>query len=170
MRVRWILIVLLCAGILWYVGRRSEPDFPDNRVPAFSLPQEDGSILRLADLRGQVVLLNFWATYCYPCAQEMPSLNRLAAHFSGQPFKIIGINEEGGLELAWSRIREYRTRVPINFPLVVDANGAVADAYGTFTLPETYLIDPEGRLVRKVVGAITWDQSSIISEIESLLP
>lgn len=170
MRLRWIIIFLLCAGFVFYMSLRTQRTIAVGQpVPDFTLPAEADRPLQLASLRGQVVLLNFWATFCHACATEMPALNRLAAHFAGKHVQIIGVSEDGPPEQAWPQITAYQERIPIDFPIVLDAHGHVADQYGTFMLPETYLIDREGRLVRKIVGVIAWDHPDIIAEIEHLL-
>lgn len=170
MRGRWFMIFLIVAGILFYLSQRAQRAIGVGQpVPDFALPTATGEVLHLDALRGQVVLLNFWATFCRACAVEMPSLNRLAAHFAGRNFQIIGVSEDGLPQEAWPRIAAYQERIAIDFPVVLDASGAVADRFGTFMLPETYVIDVRGRLVRKVVGVITWDDPNMVAEIDGLL-
>ncbi len=170
MRVRWLIIALLCASILFYVSLRAQRTIAvGNTLADFALASVDGHILHLHDFRGQVVLLNFWATFCQACAAEMPSLNGLVTRFAGKPLAIIGVSEDGPPEIAWPRICAYQQQLPMQFPVVVDPHGSVADEYGTFMLPESYLIDRQGHLIRKIVGAIAWDHPTVTAELEKLL-
>lgn len=167
-RLLWVLGggLLLYFAVVYQPRSTLEVGAP---APTFALPARDGRLIRLEDFRGRVVLVNFWATWCAPCTTEMPSLNRLAAHFSGRPFQLIGISEDGESGAGWSPIDGYLRQVPVDFLLLLDPDGRVADAYGTFTIPESYLIDPQGRVVRKTRGAIAWDSAEIIRAIEDLM-
>lgn len=169
-RLTLIGMVLLLIGVYFYTTHHA-PDrvTAGHPVPGFSLPQRDGGIVHLEAYRGKAVLVNFWATWCYTCSVEMPALNRLAGRLAGRPFQIIGISEDGESGGGWETIDRYRARFPIEFLVLLDPDGRVADAYGTEAIPESYLIDPEGRLVRKVRGVVEWDSPEIVALIESLL-
>lgn len=171
MSSRLILIVAVGVAIFFYFSLRKNPETIaiGSKVPDFTALAEDGSQFELASMRGKVVLLNFWATYCHACTEEMPSLNSLASKFHSDSFQIIGISLDGVAKLAWPAISEYRKIIPINFPVVLDESGAVADKYGTYMIPESYLIDTQGVLIRKMAGAVEWDNPLIIKEITDLL-
>lgn len=168
-RLTCVAVVLF--GFLFFLGIK-----PDSQVlaigqpvPVFRLPNSTGHIVDLASLRGQVVLVNFWATSCGACVEEIPSLNRLAAQFESAPFVILGISLDGASHDAWLRIAAFQRQVPMAFPVLLDEDGQVADQYGTFMIPESFLVDARGRLVRKVTGAIAWDDPQVIREISTLI-
>lgn len=184
MSARLLWVLLLSAGIVFYFSLRSGQGriAVGQPVPTFSLADAEGQSHTLEAWRGQVVILNFWATNCYTCATEMPALNRLAQHFTGQPVQIVGVSEDAppvpatdhaaaqaALASVWRGIAAYRQQVPIDFLVVLDPGGEVADRYGTYMIPETYIIDTAGRLVRKVQGAIEWDHPQVLQEISALL-
>ena len=120
-------------------------------APAFTLPTLDGDSLSLADFRGQVVLVNFWATWCTPCVAEMPDLSALDAELDG--LTVLGISVDEGPEL----VRPFAERLAVGYPLVLD-DGAVAEAFGgVWALPTTYVIDAEGTIVQRVIGLFPVD-------------
>jgi peroxiredoxin len=110
----------------------------------FALATADGSTLRLSDLRGKVVLLNFWATWCPPCKAEMPDLEALYREYGAERnFAVVGVNMEESSET----VRAFAQANGISFPLALDADGKVSSqAYGVRTLPTSMLIDREGRI------------------------
>lgn len=171
MRGRLIVVVVAFLGILYFLGIQ-----PDSQtlaigqpVPVFRLPNSSGHIVDLAALHGQVVLVNFWATSCGACVEEIPSLNRLATQLGSAPFVILGISLDGAAHDAWPRIAAFQRQVPMAFPVLLDEDGQIADQYGTFMIPESFLVDARGRLVRKVTGAIAWDDPQVIREISILI-
>lgn len=122
-------------------------------TPSLELPSLDGLPWRLADERGHPVLLNFWATWCEPCRAEMPSLERLAAAQQGAGLRVIAANYREG-EPA---VRRFLTKTPLALPLVRDADGAAARAFGINIFPSTVAIDRRGRTLFVVVGEVAWD-------------
>lgn len=118
-------------------------------APDFTLPTLAGDSLRLADLRGQIVVLNFWATWCRPCIAEIPDLIALHDELSPYGFTMVGISldEEGN-----DFVRAFTERFGIPYPIPLD-DGSVAEAYGgVWALPTTFVIDSEGRIMHRVVG------------------
>ncbi|MBI2343348.1 MAG: TlpA family protein disulfide reductase [Deltaproteobacteria bacterium] len=170
MRARIVLILILVGGILFYFSMREKGSVRlGSEAPAFALQNAEGETIRSVSFRGQVLLVNFWATFCHTCVTEIPSLNRLATHFRGRPFQILGISEDAGGTLAWETMARFQQSVPITFPILLDLSGHVADQYGTYLLPETYLLDGEGEVVRKITGGINWDDPQVIEEIDALV-
>ncbi|MBI2346125.1 MAG: TlpA family protein disulfide reductase [Deltaproteobacteria bacterium] len=172
MRLRYFFVVCLIAGLVyWYTVQR--PHLQQLTVgtaaPEFALADREGRIVRSEDLRGKVLLVHFWATWCASCAEEVPALNILAARFAGQPFLIVGISEDGESGGGWAAIDAFRRRIPVQFLLLLDPDGKIADNYGTFGIPESYLIDRQGLLRRKFTGPVTWGGSETIGVIEQAL-
>jgi cytochrome c biogenesis protein CcmG/thiol:disulfide interchange protein DsbE len=128
----------------------------DRPVPAadFTLPALDreGDDISLSSLRGRFVVLNFWASWCVPCRTEMPALARLAADFDDRGLTVLGVNARGD---ARSSALAFLDEVGARYPQVVDRDGAVGRRYGTTGLPETFVIDPDGRVIARVIGELS---------------
>lgn len=122
-------------------------------APAFSLPRFDGGTLTLASLRGQYVLVNFWASWCIPCRDEAPLLERAWREYRDRGLVVVGVNIQD-LE---PEARKFIARYGATYPNVRDRDGRVSRAYGTTGVPESFFIDRGGRVVRKFPGAaIEW--------------
>ncbi|MBI4366328.1 MAG: TlpA family protein disulfide reductase [Deltaproteobacteria bacterium] len=167
--IRAFLICVVAA--LVYAVLVSEPPSVvrvGESMPPLEIVDAEHRRVPLSAFRGEVVLLNFWATWCPPCRHEIPSLNRLARRFANRSFRLLGVSEDADA-MAFATIREFARQVPMAFPVYVDPAGAAADALSVIGLPESFLIDREGRLVRHVRGALEWDDPSVIAAIEALL-
>ena len=118
-------------------------------APDFTLPTLAGDSLRLSDLRGQIVVLNFWATWCAPCVEEIPELIDLHDELNPHGLTVLGVSlDEEGPDL----IKPFTDRFGITYPIPLD-DGAVAEAYGgVWALPTAYVIDPEGQIMPRVIG------------------
>ncbi|HLC40193.1 MAG TPA: TlpA disulfide reductase family protein [Methylomirabilota bacterium] len=119
-------------------------------APSFTLPLFDGSVLRLEDLRGKVVFLNFWATWCLPCREEAPILEAAWRQYKDQGVVFVGVN----IQDDQSRARAFLEEFHITYPNGVDHGGKIAVDYGVWGLPETFFIDRDGRIMYKHIGAI----------------
>lgn len=119
------------------------------KLPAFALPTAEGDTLRLSDLEGDVVLLNFWATWCPPCIREIPDLKALYAEFGGRGLNVVGVSvDETGLEA----VRPFMAEMDIDYPIVVDDGTLASQFGGVWSLPTTFVMDREGNVVRRVLG------------------
>jgi len=139
----------------------SRPTMP----PDFNGRTADGSDLSLASLKGKVVLLNFWATWCLECRPEMPAFERLHREFSAQGLAVVGINAREET----STIREYAKELGLTFPLISDPTGKINSAYGVIGLPTTFLIGRSGRAVALAVGPREWSAKPARALIQALL-
>ncbi|MFQ5926052.1 MAG: peroxiredoxin family protein [Terriglobia bacterium] len=154
-------LVLLAA--LFLPDRRSQPPWFHQLAPDFSFTWE-GATRRLSELRGQVVVLNFWATWCPPCAEEMPSLERLHRKLHARGVVVLGVSVDKD-EAAYEKfLRDFH----ITFPSYRDPSGQIALGYGTTMFPETYIIDREGRIERKLDGPYQWDSPEILFYLTQL--
>ena len=135
-------------------------------APTISMPDISGHQLDLTSYRGKVVVLNFWVTWCEPCRAEMPSINRLRAALAGQPFAVLAVN----LAESEPRIRRFMDQVPLDFPVLLDRDSAVAKAWRTRVLPASFLVGPDGRIRYAVIGEYDWTQDGARKAIFSLLP
>lgn len=140
---------------------RGEPDPPPIR-----LPDAHGKIHRIDDYRGHVTLVNFWATWCPPCVEEIPSLNRLRTAMNDTPFRLISINYAEGA----ATIKAFMDEVDVHFPVLIDQEGQVAAQWGVVVFPSTFVIGPTGKIRYGVNAAIRWDAPQVIRQLRALLP
>lgn len=142
--------------ILWVYlqnGSDAASDVVGKQAGDFTLKDEKGNTVHLADYKGQVVLLHFWASWCNPCVVEFPTLNNLYHAMEGKPFVILAVSmDEGGKK----DIDAFRKNVKFDFNAVLNPDQTVADLYGTFRLPESFIIDKNGKVARKIVGPQDW--------------
>jgi peroxiredoxin len=134
-------------------------------APALELADLRGTKHRLADYRGKVVLINFWATWCVPCRDEMPSIERLRASLEGKSFAVLAVN----LAEPESRIRGFLDKVPLNFPILLDRDAATARAWQARMLPATYIVGPDGRIRYRHLGELDWSKPEVREKILALL-
>jgi DsbE subfamily thiol:disulfide oxidoreductase len=135
-------------------------------APTFTLTDLHGKNWRLADLQGKVVFLNFWATWCQPCLQEMPSMAALNQRMPEETFQMLTVLYNDRPEIAQNLVR----KLGVAFPVLVDANGIVARQYGLTGVPETYIIDPQGILREKFIGPLNWDSPAALTLLGKYLP
>ena len=135
-------------------------------APGFTLERlADGAPVSLSDLRGQVVLLNFWATWCKPCEDEMPAMERLYRMLQPEGFELLAISVDHDP----GAVKRFRERLGLSFPILLDPGQQVARAYLTFRFPESLLIDPEGVVLERYIGAKEWDAEAYVERIRRLL-
>jgi thiol-disulfide isomerase/thioredoxin len=126
----------------------------------------DGSLLKLSSLKGKVVLLNFWATWCPPCREEIPSMMKLQKSMNGKPFQMVAVSiDEGGKPAIDSFFKESGFALPT----YVDPSGGASKIFGITGVPETFIIDKQGLLVKKIVGGVAWDSPEVASFLEGLM-
>jgi len=133
--------------------------------PEFRGTTVDSRTISLASLRGKVVLLNFWASWCSECRSEMPMFEQLHREFAAQGLSVIGINAREGTEV----IRGYAKELRLTFSLVLDPRGEINAAYGVIGLPATFLIGRDGRPVARAVGPRDWTSPPAKAIIQALL-
>ncbi len=126
---------------------------PEARAADFALQTADGDTLRLSDLRGKVVMVDFWASWCGPCRQEAATLNRIYSAYAGAPVEFVGINVWDTSDAAEVFLVEFG----VAYPTGVDADGSIALEYGVRGIPEKFFIDADGVVQRKYVGPMPED-------------
>ena len=137
----------------------------DQTPPPIQLKDLNGRPFDLVSTRGEVVLVNFWATWCRPCVEEIPSLSRLVKAMEGKPFKVIAVNIGESAE----DIRKFTQSIPLNFDILLDKNGATVRDWKVYAYPSNYLLDKQGRIRYAYRGALQWDAPAIVQTIEELL-
>ncbi|MFQ5723660.1 MAG: TlpA family protein disulfide reductase [Terriglobia bacterium] len=158
------LVAIALLAALWAPRTQIHSPEPSEPVPNFQF-ELNGRAMELADLRGQVVLLNFWATWCPPCVAEMPSLQRLHERLSDRGLFVLGVSVDTDAVAYEDFLRIHR----ITFANYRDPEGRISTLYGTFMYPETYIIDREGRLVRKIIGPLEWDSPDVLDFLHRVL-
>ena len=119
----------------------------------------------LGELKGKVVFLNFWATWCGPCREEMPSMEALHKRYGEKGFEILAVNCMEDADAAFNFMRNNR----LTFPVVLDQDGKVSGKYGIRGIPTTYLINREGKIIARVVGSLNWDTPKMNAALEVFL-
>jgi len=152
-----IIAVLAVIGVLFFYGQNSDQRKKiireGDRAPEFSLLSLDGKTISLSSQRGKVVMVHFWATWCPPCVEELPTLERLYRAYIGKDLEILAVNiDEGGA----GAVEQFMKKNRFALPVLLNPDQSVAREYGTFKFPETYIIDREGIVRRKIIGAADW--------------
>jgi len=156
-----IVAAVMLVAFAGFAARAAEPA----PAPDFALPAMDGSELRLSELKGQVVMVNFWATWCGPCRQEMPLLQQLHAKYEPLGFTLVGINVEpdSAGALTWLQ------KAPVTFPILFDRQNQVAERFGVQGMPSSVFIDRAGKVRHVHRGYQPGDESKYADIVRSLV-
>ncbi len=169
-----LLGIALCCGCSRESGKEANKSKPlafegvEGAVaPDFSLKDLDGHELKLSSLRGKVVLLNFWATWCPPCREEVPSLVALNKQMSGEKsFQMVTVSiDEGGKQA----VEDFFKASGVTLPVLLDTDRSISRLYGTTGVPETFVIDRKGVIVKKVVGGMNWRDPVVLKFFNDLI-
>jgi len=163
----WVLVlgvfVLIGAGIWFSLPEAPASVGPGDQRTDFTLPDIQGTMHALPE--GEVLLLNFWATWCPPCRKEIPSMAALHDKYASQGLKIIAVSVDQRLDQLINFMKEYR----MPFQVLHDADSTVSRRYGVFRYPESFLIDRDGKVLKHLVGAVDWMSEPIIRTIDDML-
>lgn len=162
---RWlglVLAVLLVAEQAVPAGLEARPAQP---APALRATDLAGSPKTLADYRGKVVLLNYWASWCPPCRHEMPSMERLRQKMAGRPLEIVAIDSAEPVE----DVRGFLATMKLQFPILLDPEGENTRRWKVYALPTSFLLDAEGHIRYVLKGGAEWDEGEFLQAIETLL-
>jgi cytochrome c biogenesis protein CcmG/thiol:disulfide interchange protein DsbE len=163
-----VVVVLLAAAAVGFVALQKRKGYAlkvGEPAPTFVLPSLEGPPADLAALRGRVVLVNLWASWCAPCLEEMPSLERLHQKLKGEGLVVLGISADGEEKA----IRDVLAKQPLTFPILRDPDGKTADKYHATGYPETYLVDKQGVLRETFIGPVEWDSADLVDRLRRLL-
>ncbi|MCW5978570.1 MAG: TlpA family protein disulfide reductase [Bryobacteraceae bacterium] len=136
-----------------------------DKAPDFSIRADSGQTISRGDFGGRLLVLNFWATWCPPCIEEMPSLDEFQKQFRDAGVVVLGVSVDED-EGAYRRFLE---RAGVSFSTARDPEAALADKFGTYRYPETYVINRDGKVVQKIIGEADWTDARMVSYIKSLL-
>ena len=159
-------ILLLAAMAGSGCTKREAPAIEGNPAPDFTLNDLSGRPVQLSSLKGKVVLLNFWATWCPPCRQEIPSMVGLNQSMQGKPFQMLAVSiDEGGKDAVEAFFRKSGQTLPA----LLDTDGKVARMYGTTGVPETFILDAKGVILKKVMGPMDWSSREVMSALDEMI-
>ena len=164
--VKLLLLVLVVLGAVLFALRQRDPRpvSVSDAAPDFQLSSLQAGSISLRDYRGKIVLVNFWATWCPPCVDETPGLEKFAEQTRDQGVTIIGVSVDEDRAALEKFVSQYH----LSYPIALDPDRAVANRYGTFKFPETYVLDRDGRVAEKIIGATDWQDPRMISFVQTL--
>lgn len=163
---KWVILGLAGLAIIWLIfhPHSKRPVALGDSAPNFSLPRLPSGNLSLADYRGKVVVLNFWATWCPPCVEETPSLENFAARMQPRGVAVLGVSVDEDSNALQDFIAAYH----LTYPVARNPDRSIPARYGTYKFPETYIIDRSGRVADKIIGATDWNDPRMITFVENL--
>ena len=168
-RGSWLIAAAVIGAALFSVLLSEDAPPPIIRgvtAPPFELARLDnGAVVSLSGLRDRVVLINFWATWCKPCEDEMPAMERLYQELRPEGFELLAISVDDSPEL----VRAFRDRLGLSFPILMDEGKEVAERYQAFRFPESLLVDRDGIVVERYIGPREWDADVYVGRIQRLL-
>lgn len=169
MRVRaavlTLLVLILVRGAPVAAAGGALERWAGGATPPLALKSLAGAEVDLGRLRGKVVLINFWATWCEPCREEMPAMDGLRERFADEPFVILAVN----VDEPEQRIRRFLERMPLGFDILLDPGLRATKAWGARVLPATYLVDRQGRVRLAARGELDWSDDRNVGAIRALL-
>jgi peroxiredoxin len=163
-----VLIALSVAALSYgiYDAVRDRTVNTGDRAPSFRLATNTGQTVTETSFGGELLLVNFWATWCPPCVQEMPSLEQFHQSFRAKGVVVLGVNVDRSEQV----YQQFIQRSGISFANAFDPAADISARFGTFKFPETYLINREGRVLEKFVGPETWTNPDVVERIQRHLP
>jgi len=162
-----VLIGVLVVALIAVVAESTREPITEvgDTAPGFALVTDDGQRLTRSQFGGQLLVLNFWATWCGPCIEELPSLNQFQKRFASSGVVVLGVSVDQN-ERAY---RQFLKRAGVTFRTSRDPQADLSSRYGTFKYPETYVIDRNGKVVQKHIGPRDWMDERLLAEIKALL-
>lgn len=162
------LLALAGMGVCAHAATPSmTPVEPPRAAPPFTLKDIDGKTHSLAEYRGKVVLVNFWATWCPPCRAEMPSIEKLYASMKGKPFVVLALDQGESVDSVFAFMGQLSPSP--TFPVLLDNKSQAAHAFGVMGIPSTYLIDKQGRIVAQAIGGRDYDSAVMRTLLDRLI-
>ncbi len=165
-----LLILALTMGVAGRSLAQTAPwdieKLPSTKAPGFSLPDLTGKVINVTAFGDKVLLINFWATWCAPCRQEMPALDRLQRQFAGQGLAVIGIS----IDSDGSLLKKFIEDAKIQFPILHDPSLKCPDEYKVSAYPTTFLVDSKGVIQKYWIGPQEWESKEFKKILQSYLP
>jgi len=134
-------------------------------APDFSITADNGHTLTKANFGGRLLVLNFWATWCQPCVQELPSLDQFSKELWRSGVVVVGVSVDKDPKA----YQAFLNRAKVSFMTARDPGATISSNYGTYRYPESYIIDSKGKVVQKIIGAANWTDEGMLSSVKALL-
>lgn len=164
LRVAILLLVLGMSYVLYGIFHEGVVVAGDHG-PGFSVQTDSGKQVSRSDFGGKVLVLNFWASWCAPCVEEIPSLDVMQRQLGPQGVVVLAVS----LDKDENKYKRFLQKARVSFETTRDPQGRISSDYGTFMYPETYIMDRDGRVQQKIVGAKDWTDPALIESIRKLL-
>jgi cytochrome c biogenesis protein CcmG/thiol:disulfide interchange protein DsbE len=166
-RILQVLFIFLLTALLFVVADSFREKLVNvgYKAPGFTVTADNGRQITSSQFGGKLLLLNFWATWCPPCIEEMPSLNELQKRLGPSGLVVLGIS----VDKSEGAYREFLRKVNVSFLTARDPTAAISSRYGTYKYPESYLIDRNGKVVEKQIGATNWTDEEVFNQIKAML-
>lgn len=160
-------IAVALVGLAYVIadGIREKVINVGDRAPDFRITADNGRTITRSDFGGKLLVLNFWATWCPPCVQELPSLNEFQQQLAGSGVVVVGVS----VDTSAQEYRAFLDKTKVAFLTARDPAADISGRYGTFKFPETYVIDSSGRVRQKHIGPENWSSESLIQSVRALL-
>jgi cytochrome c biogenesis protein CcmG/thiol:disulfide interchange protein DsbE len=161
------LVLVLGVSLAWVVKGTLDDHIVriGDTAPDFKVVTETGRTVTPANFGGKLLVLNFWASWCQPCLQEVPSLEVFSRQFAPEGVVVLGVSVDKNENLYHQFLKQF----PVTFQVARDPSWDIAANYGTFQLPETYIIDSSGKVVQKVIAAQNWMNPEFVQSIKKML-
>ena len=161
------MIAVMVAALAWRVSGSLEPRIVKvgDTAPKFSIVTDTGKTITPTDFGGKLLVLNFWAAWCPPCVQEVPSLEEFHKELAKDGVVVVGISMDGNPRL----YQQFLDQFQVSFQTARDPSWDISASYGTFQIPETYIINTEGKVVQKIVSAQDWMNPTFVESVRKLL-
>ena len=168
-----ILVILAVSGMLILFSLKQNNSYLNysplktgGAAPEFTFPGIDGKMVSLSDYRGNVVLVNVWATWCPPCVDEMPSMQKLYQELKGEKFEILAVSIDA---LGTKAVAPFMKKFNLSFPALMDPDGSIQTLYQTTGVPESFIVNQQGILIKKIIGPRDWAAPEFIDFFRELL-
>jgi len=161
------LVLVLGVSLAWVVSGTLNDGIVrvGETAPDFKVTTESGRTITPENFGGKLLVLNFWASWCQPCVQEVPSLEVFSRQFASEGVVVLGVSVDKNEKLYHQFLQQF----PVTFQVARDPSWDIAANYGTFQLPETYIIDRSGKVVQKVIAAQNWMNPEFVQSIKKML-
>jgi cytochrome c biogenesis protein CcmG, thiol:disulfide interchange protein DsbE len=162
-----VAILLLTVGLVWVVAGTLQVRIIEagDTAPDFSVVTEHGRTVTPSNFGGKILALNFWASWCPPCVEELPSMNEFAKEYASQGVVVLGISIDKNENL----YKRFLSQRQVAFDTARDPEANISVGYGTFQIPETYIIDRNGKVLEKTADAFNWMDPQFLARMNSML-